>query len=245
MTHYPRAPITEAVIEIRFQEPVPKDLIEKVRVRVLDQGHYLLIDPWNMRTVQIDMASVVASVAREATGYRASSLDGADIFLMTTASFSVSRLAPYTEWESFYESAIRDWEIWKRAVGYQRIQRVGVRYINRIDIPSKPGERIQLEDYFTCYPEAPEGTGFPALANYAMQLQLHGGPDGCNLIINGASVPSPLLNHASFVLDLDISKEGDVPQKDEELWGLIGRIRGYKNTAFESCITDPARALFS
>lgn len=245
MTQYPRAPITEAVIEIRFQEPVPKDLVEKVRSRVLEQGHYLLLDTWNVRTVQVDIASVLASVAQEATGYRVSSLDRADVFLITTASFAVSRLAPYAAWESFYARSTRDWGVWKRVVGYRRIQRIGVRYINRIDIPSKPGQKIRLEDYFTCYPEVPEGTGFPGLASYAMQLQLPGGPDGSNLMINGASVPSPLLNHASFLLDLDISIEGDVPQKDEELWGLIGRIREYKNTAFESCITDRARALFS
>jgi uncharacterized protein (TIGR04255 family) len=223
---------------------VPVALVEKVCARVREQEHYLLVDPWSKKTLQVDVASGAANLAEEAMGCRASSLDGTEIFIMATAHFSVSRLAPYTGWESFYSRASRDWGVWKRIVGYQRIQRIGVRYINRIDIPSEPGQKIALEDYFTCYPETPEMTGFPGLSSYAMQLQLAGGPDGCALTINGGAVPSPLLHHASFLLDLDVYKEGDVPQKDEELWGMIARIRGYKNQAFESCITDQARALF-
>lgn len=245
MKQYPRAPITEAVIEVRFQEPVPKELVEKVRARMQEHEHYVRINPWSMKTLQVDIASAIASASQEVSGYRADSLDGTDVFIMSTAHFSVSRLAPYTGWEAFYSRANRDWADWKRAVGYRRIQRVGVRYINRIDIPCEPGQKVHLEDYFTCYPEVAEKIGFPTLRNYAMQLVLPDGPDGCKLIINAASVPSPLLNHASFVLDLDIVKEGNVPQNDDELWDLIARIRNYKNTAFESCVTDRARVLFS
>lgn len=239
MTHYPRAPITEAVIEIRFQEQVANDLVEKVRARLGE--HYQIVNPVGMRTVQVNVASVVA---QQTVGYRANNLDGVDVVIISAAHLSVSRLAPYTGWEVFFARARRDWDEWKRSVGYRKIQRIGIRYINRIDIPVEPGQRIDLDRYFTCYPEVPESTGFPLLSNYAMQLVLPGGPDGCSLIINGASVPSPVLGHISILLDLDISKEGDVPQKDDELWELIGRIRGYKNTAFESCITETTRKLF-
>lgn len=218
------------------------DLVEKARARVAE--HYLLVEPWSTKTFQLDVAAERATVAHQSAGYRATSLDSADILIISTLNFLVSRLAPYMGWESFYARASRDWEVWKRVAGYRRVQRIGVRYINRIDIPCEAGQKIQLEDYFTCYPEAPEVTGFPGLARYAMQLILPSGPEGCSLMINGASVPSPLVNHASFLLDLDISKEGDAPQNDDQVWALIDRTRDHKNRAFESCITDRARALF-
>lgn len=243
MPHYPRAPITEAVIEIKFSEPVAKEAVDKVQARLRDT--YLLIDPWHARTLQVDVGALSASVANQADGYRLNSLDRVDVCLVTTRNFTVSRLAPYTDWEDLFNRAMRNWEEWKRVVGYRKIQRIGVRYINRIDIPTEPGARIELDDYIKCYPEVPELPGFPPIANYAMQLTMPGGVDGCNLIINSSPVSSPLLNHVSLVLDIDISREGEVPQNDDELWNLIARIRGHKNAVFEACVTDRARALFA
>lgn len=250
VTQYPRAPITEAVIEIRFQKEISKNLIDKVRSRIREDDRYLIIDPWGVKTVQLALdvspnSPVRASVADEASGYRASALDVSNVLIISTIHFSVSRLAPYTGWPEFYARARRDWEDWKKVMGYQRIARIGVRFINRVDIPTGPNQITHLEEYFTCYPEIPSNTGFMQMNQYAMQAVLTSGPEDCKLIINGSSVPSPLYNHASFVLDIDTSKEGEVPQNDDDLWAFVARMRDYKNAAFESCITDKARALFS
>jgi uncharacterized protein (TIGR04255 family) len=57
-------------------------------------------------------------------------------------------------------------------------------------------------------------------------------------------VPSPILNHASFVIDQDIVKEINPPQSDESIYELLNEIRERKNKVFEDCIRDPARELF-
>ena len=66
----------------------------------------------------------------------------------------------------------------------------------------------------------------------------------CMLTINSAAVPAPILNYASFVIDQDISRETNIPQKDDDIFALIQKIRVRKNEVFESCVTDRARALF-
>ncbi len=80
--------------------------------------------------------------------------------------------------------------------------------------------------------------------NYTMQIV---GPfyiEGFNLVINTNVVKSPLIDHYSIVLDLDLSPHGDMPQKSDKVWEMINQMREYKNNAFEMCITDKARELF-
>jgi uncharacterized protein (TIGR04255 family) len=58
-------------------------------------------------------------------------------------------------------------------------------------------------------------------------------------------VPPPLVDHASVILDIDVSRAGDPPQKDDEIWALIDRIRVHNNQVFEESVTDKARELFN
>ncbi len=49
----------------------------------------------------------------------------------------------------------------------------------------------------------------------------------------------------AILLDIDVFADGHIPEKDEDLWEQVGRMRNYKNEIFESCVTDEARKLFS
>ena len=156
-------------------------------------------------------------------------------------SVAVAQLAPYPGWEVFFPRFVRDWEAWKREAGYRQIIRVGVRFINRIDIPIVSG-LIEEAEYLSVYPKLPDSLG--PVTGYGVQAQLPMQDIGCNLTINSAAVPSPMLEHGSILLDLDIAKEVNPPQKDEEIFELLGRIRIKKNEIFEACITRKAKELF-
>jgi hypothetical protein len=131
--------------------------------------------------------------------------------------------------------------LWKKVAGYRRIIRTGVRYVNRIDIPIT-GSIIEYENYLDIYPHLPEELG--SNDAYGVQVRFPISELGCSLTINSSSVPSPILNHASFIFDQDIVKELDVPQKDDDLYKLLENIHIKKNEVFEACITDRARELF-
>jgi uncharacterized protein (TIGR04255 family) len=80
---------------------------------------------------------------------------------------------------------------------------------------------------------------------YAVQAVLPLADIGCKLTLNSAAVPSPILDHSSFLFDQDIAREIDPPQSDEAIYDLLNEIRVQKNKFFEACITDRARALFN
>ena len=53
-------------------------------------------------------------------------------------------------------------------------------------------------------------------------------------IVNTGSVPPPLFNHSAILVDLDIYRDVDVPQKDGDIWALVDVLRSEKNRIFET-----------
>ena len=155
-----------------------------------------------------------------------------------------SRLAPYNGWESFEPWVRKNWKIWRKITKYTKIKRIGVRYINRIDIPAKTGDIIDIEDYLTVFPKYPEPHLLTSFTKYTIQIEGPFSIEGFYLIINTNVVKSPLIDHFSIVLDLDLSPQEGIPQKNDKIWEMINQMREYKNNAFEMCITDKARELF-
>lgn len=101
---------------------------------------------------------------------------------------------------------------------------------------------MKISDYLRVYPEA---TAVKRMVSYAMQMSGLLEEDSCRLVINSSLAPSPLVDYISVVLDIDVSRAGDPPQKDDEIWALIDRIRLHKNHIFEESVTDKARELFN
>jgi uncharacterized protein (TIGR04255 family) len=241
---YKRPPITEAVIGLRFADPIDSATLDKVasalkplypREDILKGVHFQM---------RLDATSPAPqSIEQEiGNGYRLSSPDQTHILILTPMppSLSMSQLAPYPGWDQFFGRFRRDWDVWKKSVGYRKIIRVGVRYINRIDIPTTD-PIVYEEQFLNVYPHIPEVLG--PMMQYAVQTQLSIADIGCILTLNSSVVPSPLIGHRSFVIDLDIGKDSP-PQNDDAIYELINRIRGAKNHVFEACITDRARELF-
>lgn len=184
--------------------------------------------------------SPTAEFDRE-VGHRRSSSDMTELLVLWRSAFVLSQLAPYPGWDELFQRFVRDWKVWKRVMGFQTISRLGVRYINRIDIPQS-GSVVEHETFLNVYPKLPDAFG--PVGAYAVQAVLPIEEIRCKLTLNSAVVPAPILGHASFVIDQDIAREVDPPQSDEAIYDLLNEIRVRKNNVFEACISDRARELF-
>ena len=235
---YPRAPITESIINVQFADPVSPELLEKLKAQLSKE--YPFVEGWSELAVSFDLATKDTRTDETSKGVRFKSLDNLDVLIAADKQIAVSRLAPYTGWDTFFARARRDWEIFKKLAGYRRISQVGVRYINRIDIP-QTGAALNVDEYLLIGPNVPQPP-FPPMQNTTMQIRCPT-PKG-EIICNSARVDSPVVNHHSFVLDIDVIRRIDIPQKDDELWAYITEVRDQKNMLFEACVTDKARALF-
>jgi uncharacterized protein (TIGR04255 family) len=241
---YKQPPITEAVIELRFATPMETGEIEKVSAAL--KSLYPLQQPIRGVGVHLNLPpgrdGATTAQPIETHGNRLSTADQTQIALVWPAQFIFSQLAPYPGWGVFFERFCRDWALWKRTLSYRKITRIGVRYINRIDILATTTPIIEQEEYLNIYPHLP--AKLDPVTSYSVVAQLPIRDIGCILTLNSSSAPSPLLGHAAFIVDQDIAIERDPPQKDEDIYALLSQIRVKKNEIFEACITPRARELF-
>lgn len=240
---YKHPPITEAVIGVSFSSPIKQTDISSVNKKF--HTHYPHHQPVSNFDVAVelsnDQVNKPTTNINKQDGHRRSTADMTQLIVLWPSSFSLSQLAPYPGWDNFFDRFVRDWSVWKRTVGFQTISRIGVRYINRIDIPVT-GSITKYEEFLNVYPKLPDSLD-PIFA-YAVQVASELKDIDCLLKINSAVVPSPILDHASFVIDLDISKESNPPQSDNDIYDLLNKIRVQKNAVFETCISSRARELF-
>lgn len=239
---YSAPPITEAVIEIKFSQPLEAGKLNKLNAslsKAYRQGKLvksLLLD------VELNEGEVQPRASRaDVHGYRLEGADPAELLILWPQSIVLSQLAPYPGWDAFIARFKTAWKAMRRVGGYREIIRVGVRYINRIDIPFEDG-KAEYEKHLNIYPKLPNS--MISVDMYTVQTLSHLYGIDCSLRINSGRMPSPLINHASFLLDIDIAKENNLPMKDDALLALLDVIRGEKNRVFEDCVSDLARDRF-
>ena len=240
--NYPRPPITEAVIGITFKaapsETVLKDAATKFRInydRYDEEVHVGIGVEFK------DGKQPSHKTLPTIRGFKLTSNDATEIALMRPTGLSISQLAPYPGWDDFFDRFMRDWKVWKSVVGFREIARVGVRYINRIDIPAT-AEVVHHEHFLEIYPYVPDIFG--PLTQYAVQTQSIIQDLKLTLTVNSGVVPSPILNTMSVLLDFDFARNLDPPQSDDDLFALLVNIRSKKNEFFEACVTSKSRELF-
>jgi uncharacterized protein (TIGR04255 family) len=239
MAQYKRAPITEAVIEIRTRTLLQGSELERLVARFAKKYPAEAQKLFDI-SMQVGEAASASKVNQTLNGYRLSSLDGTRLLNLGLQAISTARLAPYEGWERFVEEARANWDIWLKVVDWQPLSRIGVRYINRIDIPTMA--KIALDDYFTFLPQMPK-TLDNGIEHFAMNVLVPLGKDDLKVVLNAGSTQSPLIGHQSLILDLDVALNSNLPKEEAGLWAFIDRMRDRKNEVFETCITDKTRAL--
>lgn len=237
---YKHPPVTEAVIGINFANNLSRELLRSASDK-LAKNYPIHQD---LQTVNLDLK--LSNLQDQGTvtprlieGHRRSSQDMTELALTMPTSLLVSQLAPYPSWETFSKRFARDWKLVKKAFGFQEMKRIGLRYINRIDIPIPGDSVIKHEEYLNVFPQVPDLLS-PLHAS-AVQTVSYFEDIDCRLVLNWGVVPSPILNHCSFILDLDLFRDSKVPQSDKTLFELLDVMRLKKNEVFEACVTQRAR----
>lgn len=238
--HYTKTSITEAVIDLRVEIPSEVTLSTLRSLQSSVESQYPVCEDVVAFQGQFQAGpSIAATASQTLIGYRFSSSDKKQIFQVRLDGFTFSRLAPYERWESFRDEARRLWDIYQVAINPENVNRVAVRYINRLDLPLPFND---LKDYLRTVPEIspdlPQG-----LSDYFMQLQIPQEDLEGVLVLNEALIPPPEDNVVSVLLDIDLFCQVNFPGDKNAQWDLLEQLRVRKNEVFEACITDSTRRL--
>ena len=239
---YSRPPVLEAVIGITFARPIADATLATIDRR-LGKNYPIHTDN---QLVNLHMSTsmgannrpVVDAKEHTVCGHRRTNQSMDEIAVLMPDSLTVSQLAPYSGWESFFDRFKRDFTALKRPNTSRSISRVGMRYINRVDIPAS-GNVVEHEQFVDMYPHVPEALG--PMVGFSMQAQFALESISGHTIINSMPVQSVKLGHASFLVDIDVYRTVSTPMNDDSLFALLVQMRIEKNRIFEACVTQRAR----
>jgi uncharacterized protein (TIGR04255 family) len=111
----------------------------------------------------------------------------------------VNQLAPYVAFEKWEPDILKCLSIYHDLASPQGIVRLGMRYINVVDLEVGDGPHYKLEDYFRVRPELPD-TLVP-LGTVLLRLELLF-PDQHKVLLTLATTPPRRLGAVSYVFDL-------------------------------------------
>lgn len=241
---FKNAPITEAVLEFQLRLQGDAHLGRMALVQDEIAGQYPQRKDSRFVSAGIQVPSAAApwtSVETKQVGYTFTSPDGKQIVHARINAFGFSRLRPYPSWKDFRGEAQRLWGHFRKVALPERITRVGLRYINRIELPLPVTE---FKDYILTKPDI--APGLPsAVSTYALQMVIHDPSSGCGVTIHQTIDPVGTVSKTlPLIFDIDAFKPVDLPADSPEAWTLVEQLRTLKNEVFFKSLTEKAKERF-
>jgi uncharacterized protein (TIGR04255 family) len=238
---YVNPPVVEAVCQFRFTSASPWDLTipgmfyEKIRVdypikeqRIIHE--LIAADPNQKEPVQ---NLITHELAVFLNPQRTAFIQLGQNIL------SIHTLQPYPGWSSFLPQIQLAHTHFLQFFEPSGIQRIGLRYINRITLPA---EKIQLNQYFNLLIHTP--TNLPSTFNdFLIAIIIPVPPDDrCRIQMQSALPDQPKTRSSLLDLDYFLYKPGQVQCEDALSW--VENAHQKVETFFEDCITDKLRTTF-
>jgi uncharacterized protein (TIGR04255 family) len=242
----PRAPIVEAVIEIRARAT---KTLEETSLRTTIEpklAGYGFLD--SLREYQGEVKFEDGKLSSQRVedigwkGVRFRSSDEKHIAQFNRDGFVFSRLEPYLTWENLESEGKRLWNIYQDLAQPIEIQRLGLRFINRIKLP--PGELL-FEDYIQPAPSSPQGLDLPFHGfMHKDTLAVPGHPYAINVIRTIQQLNSGVDGGVALILDIDVFTTQSFDLGDAVLERRLLEMRWLKNKVFFGSITEKALEMF-
>ena len=240
--HLNKAPIVEAVIEIRtraegaWEESLIVPLVKKEL-----SGYPTAL---SMNAFQQEFTFGNQVPPKGAThdlgwnGLRLQTADNLHVAQFNRDSFVFSRLQPYESWEQLAAEAMRLWQIHVQIAKPKEVQRLGVRFINRVPM-TVHGTR--LEEYIQPHPETPRDLDIP-VSNFLHRetLIVPGHDYGINLTKTLQLPQDRPLERVGIILDIDVFTMQPFPLDQGDLGRRLTEMRWLKNKSFFGTITPKA-----
>lgn len=246
---YSNAPIIEAVLDVRI-EPLDAAVLsglagiqnaeaegypQKRKIETFKTTFHANVEP-NAKAA----LSTASSTDRDHLGFLSLAKDDQQAFQVRLDGFNFSRRRPYERWSSFRDEARRLWANYRAQAPQLRVTRMAIRTINRLDVPLPV---LDIHTFLRTVPMASPELRYPITGFFLQLQQLHEDLKS-NCVINETITAPAKPDHMSVILDIDLFREADLPQTDEQIWELFEQFRNRKDEVFEASITDQTRKLF-
>jgi uncharacterized protein (TIGR04255 family) len=241
---FPHAPIVEAVLEIQAKVP------SAVSLETLASVQGALKEQYPSKRTRIALKGGVKfeegkepeffTPSHEIIGYIFTSSDGKQAIQSRLNGFAFSRLKPYDRWETFRNDACNLWRHYSEVTSPEVITRLGLRYINRIEIPLP---FLDFKEYILTTLEIAPGLP-PAMRTFFMRMEIPEPSLDAHIIITQTIEPVTEDKKLPLIFDIDVFREGLFDVRSGDIWTIFEGLRNLKNDIFFKSLTDKAKNLF-
>jgi uncharacterized protein (TIGR04255 family) len=249
MTEYPHltnAPITEAVIDLRVKLPNSFHP-EQIKSLAGDFQDCLPkredLNNFEFKAALYEEKPADSSIRSAIFGIRFRSEDGLNVAACRINGFSFSRLKPYENWRQLLDHTRKYWELYRKALLPESVTRIGVRFINRIELPLPID---QLSEYFNFPLPLPE----PVVQG----VEIHGFLNRMSVEFHDLRVQANVIQALErgiesrsivVILDNDVFKKQDYNVDDDDVWSSLDAMRDIKNQLFFESIKSALKRRFA
>jgi uncharacterized protein (TIGR04255 family) len=239
---YPNAPIVEAVFDINVSNTVIVNPIVFENFAKSELKDFPIINKRQNVNVRIDANKGIPGQINRTTnllGYIFSNIQGNRKIQFRLDGFSFNMLRPYSNWEDFSSSAFKYLELYLKLAKPLSVTRIGLRYINRIDLPYE-------DDAFTKYIKylPPVPAGLPKkFEKYFLQMQIPSDDQNSSKAVISQTFEQENNGRIPFIIDIDVFQMGRLKVTDP-LTDRFNNLRVLKNKIFEDLVTEECKLLF-
>lgn len=154
-----------------------------------------------------------------------------------------NQLAPYTSFSDYLPSIAKAWDHYAHATGPIVARQVGLRYVNKIDIPYGSSDLIELSDYFETDPTGPRPDKLITFGFYQQSVAL----DRVTQNQTKFTITDKKGKRDALTVLIDVETYSPVMATFEtwdQILTQIESLRDLKNVVFFGAITERCRELF-
>lgn len=240
---FAKAPIAEALIDIHATFPAPVDLNR------LESFHDAIRDRYPAKQsrvkwrgeIRFGKEAVQQALGRAAEGFMFRSQDGRRIVQARQDGYTFNWLKPYETWEVFRDEARIYWERYRETFRPEAATRLGLRYINRIELP------VPFNDFREFVKTAPDiADGMPqSVSGFFLRLQIPDPKRGLMAVLTETlEPPVDEGKRLPLIFDVDISRAATFEPGSAAIWETFDEMREYKNEVFFASVTERAKEMF-
>jgi len=242
---FPNAPITEALLDITAKLPdgVGLNLFEEFQENIKDRfeerkTRHSIQTELKISPGKIESAPIVTK--DRADGYIFRSTNENKIVQTRLDGFTFNKLRPYENWTKFNNEAQELWQLYNRIAKPITIDRIALRYINRIEIPIPFAD---FSEYILTNPQI--APGLPqAVSHFFMRIEVPNSEIDAIAIITQTIQKLTGSQKLPLIFDIDVIKEVNYSGELLEIWDDFEKLRIFKNEIFFNSITEKTKELF-
>jgi uncharacterized protein (TIGR04255 family) len=239
---YENPPLVEALCEFRFlgeqawDWTIPGIVYERIKAEYPEKRQEGVLEVPVRPTTDAMLVGVKTGVSKMQF-FRAdkSALVQVGPDLLAVNSIPQGPALPYPGWETFKPEVLKHLQSYREVANPKCLTRVGVRYINRLAVPT--GEKFSLERYFRALPNLP--AGLPQVLSTILinfEVPFDDPPGMLRFIFGSGNSDQP--DVANFLLDMEMYVAGAQVPSLETVDQWLEKAHDRVEAAFDASFTD-------